>query len=105
MPANLVLIFSRDGKETERRTVGNGQVAVSAAMQMLVLKHELRPGDSLTVLSNDNGGEAATSSGPSPGDASASPSANTASGHARQGDAASSQPDDFPPSLGLGGTI
>lgn len=45
----LVLVFSRAGDHDERIVVGDGSRAVSAAMKILSLKDELRPGDKLTV--------------------------------------------------------
>lgn len=63
-PGQLFVVFKRDGKEVEQQIAKNGMTAVSVAMQMLMLREELRPGDGLIVLQ-----EAIASSGPSPGDA------------------------------------
>jgi hypothetical protein len=51
-PGSLVVTFSREGKNEEVQIALTGENALTAALVMLILRDELRPGDCLTVRQN-----------------------------------------------------
>jgi hypothetical protein len=54
----LIISFYRDDEILEQQTADDGVRAVSVAMRILALRPELKPGDRLTVQSNDAGADA-----------------------------------------------
>jgi hypothetical protein len=51
-PGSLLVTFSRQGENEEVQIALTGEKALTAALVMLMLRGELRPGDCLTVRPN-----------------------------------------------------
>jgi hypothetical protein len=52
-PGSLLVTFSRQGENEEVQIALTGEKALTAALVMLILRDELRPGDCLTVRQNE----------------------------------------------------
>jgi len=52
-PGSLLVTFSRQGENEEVQIALTGEKALTAALVMLMLRDELRVGDSLTVRPNE----------------------------------------------------